>query len=221
MDLLIKPIEITPGWYAYVITVRQSSVGHQAPDGKYYKRYNFSSVPMADYEVRDVMRRATAPELVVEANFEGGKWEQGQNLVSLDYPRNSKVSKPVIINLTVKNLSNQPAEYGVLLIYLDQSAKFHSSNGFDGRYEQTEFYKRPCIALRRPMGLPSQPPLFKEHDLQLGSISITVHSDYIHNHTFMFAYEIRAPGFRGRGRWPFNCYSEWLCMKPAIEWPES
>jgi hypothetical protein len=34
-----------------------------AADNRYYKRYNFQSIPMEDYEVRDLARRAEAPDL--------------------------------------------------------------------------------------------------------------------------------------------------------------
>ena len=37
--------------------IAQGTTAHQADDCKYYKRYNFESVAMRDYEVRDTMRR--------------------------------------------------------------------------------------------------------------------------------------------------------------------
>lgn len=54
-----------PGRVAYVIEVPQARTlaPHQAPDHRYYKRYNFQSVPMEDYEVRDLLGRATTPDL--------------------------------------------------------------------------------------------------------------------------------------------------------------
>ena len=58
-DLVISPIPVGNARHAYVITVPQASARapHQAPDKKYYKRQNFQSVPMEDYEVRDAPRR--------------------------------------------------------------------------------------------------------------------------------------------------------------------
>jgi predicted HTH transcriptional regulator len=57
----INPIKLTkthPGKCAYAIFVPQSSnAPHQASDKKYYKRFNFHSVPMEDYEIRDIRNR--------------------------------------------------------------------------------------------------------------------------------------------------------------------
>ncbi len=49
----------------YVVEIPQTMAGgpHQASDHRCYKRYNFQSAPMEDYEVRDVMRRSIGPDL--------------------------------------------------------------------------------------------------------------------------------------------------------------
>jgi hypothetical protein len=51
---------------AYVVVIPQSTTAHQALDWRYYKRFNFQSIPMADYEIRDVMNRATTPDAQIE-----------------------------------------------------------------------------------------------------------------------------------------------------------
>ena len=61
--LLIKQIPLTgrgSNAVAYVLEIGQatSRAPHQAFDHRYYKRFNFESKPMEDYEVRDLMRRA-------------------------------------------------------------------------------------------------------------------------------------------------------------------
>ena len=43
------------GKVAYVVSIPQSTTAHQAPDRKYYKRYDFKREAMEDYEIRDVM----------------------------------------------------------------------------------------------------------------------------------------------------------------------
>ena len=50
---------------AYIIEIPQSNTAHQASDHRYYKRFNFQSVPMEDYEVRDVMFREQTPDIVL------------------------------------------------------------------------------------------------------------------------------------------------------------
>jgi len=52
------------GRVSYVVEVPQSMrAPHMASDHKYYKRHNFKSEPMEEYEVRDVARRGIAPQL--------------------------------------------------------------------------------------------------------------------------------------------------------------
>ncbi|CAN5423630.1 hypothetical protein BH18ACI1_BH18ACI1_09910 [soil metagenome] len=49
----------------YVIEIPQSNTAHQASDHRYYKRFNFQSVPMEDYEVRDVIFREQTPNTIL------------------------------------------------------------------------------------------------------------------------------------------------------------
>lgn len=47
----------------YVVEIPKSNLGHQALDKKYYKRFNFESQAMFDYEIRDIMNRNKFPEI--------------------------------------------------------------------------------------------------------------------------------------------------------------
>jgi len=63
----INPVALTtsaPGKVAYVVSVPQAQTAHQAGDKRYYKRFNFESVPMEDYEIRDIMNRVKHPLIV-------------------------------------------------------------------------------------------------------------------------------------------------------------
>lgn len=59
--ITIIPIELkksNPGNYIFVVEIpRSSRAPHQAFDYRYYKRYNFESAPMEDYEIKDVANR--------------------------------------------------------------------------------------------------------------------------------------------------------------------
>jgi hypothetical protein len=63
--LLIHPISLRqvqqPGKVVYVVQIPQSFTAHQASDYRYYKRFNFESVAMEDYEVRQAMNRQIKP----------------------------------------------------------------------------------------------------------------------------------------------------------------
>jgi hypothetical protein len=61
----ITPVRTGPeDWETcYVVDIPKGETAHQARDLRYYRRYNFESVPMADHEIRDVMNRRKFPKL--------------------------------------------------------------------------------------------------------------------------------------------------------------
>lgn len=67
-DIEIYPITIdnSTDLVVYVVEIQQSNTAHQANDRKYYKRYNFSSEPMYDYEIRDIFNRTRYPKIDLE-----------------------------------------------------------------------------------------------------------------------------------------------------------
>lgn len=74
-NLQIKPIRlnrIAPENVAYLVSIPQSHTAHQAKDKKYYKRFNFSNIPMDDYEIRDVMNRSRFPLISLEIACDHG-----------------------------------------------------------------------------------------------------------------------------------------------------
>ena len=58
-------IELQNGRLAVVIEVAQSTAlaPHQAPDNIYYQRVGSRNVPMADFQIRDVMNRGSVPDI--------------------------------------------------------------------------------------------------------------------------------------------------------------
>lgn len=74
-DVRILPLVTIPGKTMYVIEVAKTFRGpHQASDKRYYKRHNFKSVPMEDYEINDVRnRRKHVPPLLT---FQVGEYRR-------------------------------------------------------------------------------------------------------------------------------------------------
>ena len=68
----------------YVVEIPQSNTAHQANNHRYYKRFNFQSVPMEDYEVRDVMFREQTPEVIIRFLIEA-KSISAENGITDDY----------------------------------------------------------------------------------------------------------------------------------------
>lgn len=56
---------------AYVVEIPQSITAHQAKDKRYYKRYNFESTPMDDYEVKDIINRANKTDIEIRLILKG------------------------------------------------------------------------------------------------------------------------------------------------------
>lgn len=68
--IIITPIEVNNCVkdVVYVVDIPKSNTAHQADDKKYYKRFNFNSEPMYDYEIRDILNRSKNP--VIDLEFE-------------------------------------------------------------------------------------------------------------------------------------------------------
>ncbi|MCX6155040.1 MAG: ATP-binding protein [Candidatus Kapabacteria bacterium] len=72
-NLQITPISISDSDVVYVVKIPKGDTAFMAGDKRYYKRYNFESVPMDDYEVKDIMNRATHPKIFLEFVISEGK----------------------------------------------------------------------------------------------------------------------------------------------------
>lgn len=57
----------------YVVEIPQSDTAHQAKDKKYYKRYNFESVAMDDYEIKDIINRSNKTDIRISFEPDPGK----------------------------------------------------------------------------------------------------------------------------------------------------
>ena len=82
---IIPPIKVSGG-FVYVVEVPQSTTVHQnTKDFKYYKRRNFISEPMLDYEIRDVLNRIKHPIINLELEIEVVNNEKYPNSKNGDY----------------------------------------------------------------------------------------------------------------------------------------
>ena len=117
----IKPIWLDknrPGKVAYVVIIPQSNrAPHQARDKKFYKRHNFASIPMEEYEVRDVSRRLEAPDL--RAAFGLGSPFPINKRIAL--AERNKYSYQIYLGVTIINDSPEPAYHCITRIWFDNS----------------------------------------------------------------------------------------------------
>ncbi|MDP9312094.1 MAG: ATP-binding protein, partial [Chloroflexota bacterium] len=131
----INPIPLStthPGKYLYVVSIPQSErAPHMAADKRFYKRYNFESIPMEEYEVRDVARRQASPHLrlllnlnpatnpevtTVEPTGLRGVFQDGTRRVSLQ--------------MRLLNSAPKPADYIVIRLFIDSRLNYRDTNYF-------------------------------------------------------------------------------------------
>ena len=88
------PLDAQASRVAVVVAIpaAQSYAPHQSKDGRYYRRHNFRNQIMEDYEVRDMMRRATTPEPFVRLSFAAGM------TAPIEYVDESEISKPIVLD---------------------------------------------------------------------------------------------------------------------------
>lgn len=126
-DIRIKQIELkksNSGHVIYVVSIPQSKrAPHMAEDHIFYKRFNYQSIPMEEYEVRDIGNRADAPDLSLQFYLEN-------NAVDIEFEEDKELSKPITLNALITNESIAPAMYYIVHLFFDKQLKVINSGGF-------------------------------------------------------------------------------------------
>jgi hypothetical protein len=119
----IDGIIITPiianneNFVVYIVIVPKGDTAHQAQDLRYYKRFNFSSIPMQDYEIRDVMGRNQNPKFELSFCFERMLFNNSNNNSNPffnNHPNLNDERKEMIeysLYVTLKNSGSVYAKY--------------------------------------------------------------------------------------------------------------
>jgi hypothetical protein len=193
-NLVIKPIKLSVENYAYVLTIPAAITRgpHQASDHKYYKRSNFQSIPMEDYETRDIFRRAKTPEVFARFYF-----ANGTNKTDADLSHGSAHSIPIEFVIVLGNRSSEPAYYSAFSFYLDTRLTVRN-HGNLLHSEVISLARRTVNRYNITRSVPSSFPLFKEMEIALLSppFSFSVPNRFLNaGQKFAFGYEIRTPGY--------------------------
>ena len=186
--IVIRQIPRGQGRSIYVISIPQATslAPHQAVDNKYYRRFNFESVPMADYEVRDTMRRATTPELYVEYRF-----------TDFEATIEGLTTRMTVV---IGNKSQEPAFYSTVDIAIDRRAT-SLSVGEDGwtRSEGSFAFddgQMSVIEWHKKLTIPRSVPVFREKRFAIGTFEITIDRN---GGGYFIGQDISCPGFRSNG----------------------
>lgn len=126
----------------YVVQIpRSANAPHMARDHRYYKRINFQSVPMEDYEVKDTYNRVTPPDLVVKNCWLVTENDKGDNItyhvMAAILNRGNRVCESYKLNFYINNASYCNVSYRTL----------EEKNSFtimeDNRFKVSSCYKEP------------------------------------------------------------------------------
>ncbi|MFE4029319.1 helix-turn-helix domain-containing protein [Priestia sp. YIM B13551] len=121
----------------YVIYVPESNLApHMAADKRYYKRHNFQTLMMEDYEVRDVMTRHQRPKLIFD----------------IDIENNESAGDRFNCRFLLSNDSLVPAQYTTVEMFIDlnlepiQTSNLTRDKNYDIKVEDemikaTRFYR--------------------------------------------------------------------------------
>jgi hypothetical protein len=102
-----------------------------AADHRFYKRFNFESVPMEEYEVRDVARRNEVPDLKLELQWASDSRSQVVDLLA-----------------SVSNESPEPAGHVVIRLYVDARIEILDQAEMSGPIDHKLTSERGEIAVR-------------------------------------------------------------------------
>jgi len=210
LGLIITPIQLGKG-YAFVITVPQSTSrgAHQSPDKKYYKRQNFQSIAMEDYEIRDVMKRATTPDLFVSLSFSNGNRQQ------LEFVAGEETSRQFELIASIVNRSAQPAFHVIVEIGLVTDLRARNFGNYESLGEFDNELGTPMNWFRWSLASPPGLPIFKEHPMSLSSnpIMLAVHPQELRIHgLFDLTVITSAPGFSSTEHWAIQYRGQTLVL---------
>jgi hypothetical protein len=177
---------------AYIIDIPQSKsrAPHQSRDRRYYKRYNFQSVPMEDYEIRDVFRRASTPDLWINFRFDSGV------STKIGLQSNANVTESIRLYADIGNNASTPAEYAIIELYIDT---FFERLFVDNVLRHTKNIMRDgreFAVLMRTWSAPNQLPIFAETVMSVTEfMNLAIPKNLIGTgFDFRLGYSIRAPG---------------------------
>jgi hypothetical protein len=208
----ITRIELESGKFGFVISVPQSQTGpHQAPDQKYYRRFDLQSVPMHDYEIKDIMRRATTPQPFVRLGFPTGCKQR------FNFRPQQETSDAFPVIARISNRSAQPAYHAIVDLGFETDLLLASQGNYESLGEfadnsgiKMNWYRKSLIS---PPGL----PIFKEHTMALvdANLNFTLRSSALQGRPYFdITVLVSAPGFSSEEHWAIQLSGSTLLMHP-------
>ncbi|MCE9550331.1 MAG: ATP-binding protein [Betaproteobacteria bacterium] len=182
--LKIHPVPLTrhrPGRLAYVVAVPASPrAPHMASDHRFYKRFNFESVPMEEYEVRDVSRRLVEPDVHMCGTL-------------LNDIASDGTATGVTFDLYVENLNPTAAMFALITFHITASSS-PSVGGPDLAAESVIRFQGESLAVRSykmEWRGSARLPLMQGARFNIGRVSVTAPTSEAASYLF---WEVLASG---------------------------
>ena len=142
----------------YIVKIpRSSTAPHMAKDYRYYKRYNFMSVPMEDYEIKDIYNRTSIPNLRID---------------TCDFHKKEETITHIIYNLRagIINKGHNVCQTYKLSFYINNAASKH----VDIIYPTINGNYTIINENRLKFSITPREPIFSNETLDIGDIKIIV-----------------------------------------------
>ncbi|MGX4771092.1 AlbA family DNA-binding domain-containing protein [Bradyrhizobium guangdongense] len=208
----IDPIDLGAGKRGFVISVPQTQTGpHQAPDKRYYKRFELQACAMEDYEVRDVLRRSTTPQPFVTLTFPVG------NKQRLVFGPNQEQSDAFPVIARISNRSAAPAHHAVIDIGFDTDLLLASQGNYESLGEFADNSGFTMNWYRRILSSPPMLPIFKEHTMAISpnDLHFYLRSSALNGRPFFdITVIVSAPGFSSEEHWAIQANGQTIVMHP-------
>jgi hypothetical protein len=149
---------------------------------------------MYDYEIRDILRRATTPELWVDFRF------KGRDRTIITFPPKGEVSYAIEINVTIGNKSQQPATYAVINLFIDEQFTIVHSGGLNRNSFTTSVRNHILNSFNKNWSVNTNLPIFSGIMFSVadGPVLATLSLSSHQVTDFYLGYEIHTAGFSTR-----------------------
>ncbi len=196
----INQIELSgerKGRVAYVVSIPQSiHAPHQAADKIFYKRFNYLSVAMEEYEIRDISRRNSSPDLELDVLLYGNG----------DLAKDTNGHPFIELQGLITNLSQTAAEYAVISIFIDDRLEIKETGGMKDYPTFMPFGNNKTLYVNRlelEWYIPQKMPIFNGHSYHVTEdrkfIKLNLPANAFEmNEKFLLASNIKAPGMTER-----------------------
>jgi hypothetical protein len=191
----VKPrhIPLCTGRVAVVIDIPATKSDPHQVDGRYYRRQNFNRLIMEHYEVRDMFRRQTSPDLSIDFFF-----DKMQKRQVIRYDHDANEHNPIGMTPTISNKSNEPSPYAVALVFVD--ARITILQTKYSPLAETVISGHKVVPYRLTFMPGRSMPIFKEQPTLMPPLGIIIPDLHLRSdNEFILAYEVRAPGCHVKG----------------------